>query len=132
MASLSLRFTTNPEDVESPSLSGNLLRAEIFDSEDLPQEVFVFQRNPRAGFADPLIDEFWGIASVAQLETMGTDQETVESGQFYRDSVVDLIFENLEDLGVAKEQLRLEVQRLVIAKNYMDTVPGDIEEEVIS
>lgn len=132
MASIKINFSTVLEDPENPSLSGNKLVAETSEAEGIPNEVFIFQRNPKAGFRDPLIDEFWGVASLAQIESMGDDEESAESGDFYRTDRVELIFETSEQLLYAIEQLKTEVSILINAAKFMENSSPVDEEVVIS
>lgn len=122
--SITIRKQTPRVYVEGRT-QGYLLRLEAIASVNMPTEVFVFQRAPATATVGER-DTFENLASPADLEEYPVGAPA-SGGVFYRSSVVELVFRNIDLLFQTLAEIQRELTSLIESLDQMDEFEeGDV------
>ncbi len=97
------------------------LRIEIGDRENIPAEIFVYQRKPLPPSAGAFTDDFVNIASPADLEEYPVN-EPAGAVPFYRLAYADIIFRSQSLADEAWNAIIADVTELIRTLDLMDNL----------
>jgi hypothetical protein len=108
------------------AFEGFLLKVTVDTVNDITDKIFVMQRDVASNYVDGVLDTFYSIASVAELELLPEDAPEEDGTNFFRTNSIELIFETPEELEEAWKKIRYDVSALSIANDSSLTIDQTI------
>lgn len=118
--------SAGPGQKAAGGYAGYLLKVTVDSAHNIVPEIFVMQRDVYTPYAGEYTDTFYSIASVAELEFLPAGAPTPDSTNFYRTSVIELMFESLNELEGAWSTISGEVLLLAEANDLSINVIPDL------
>lgn len=105
-------------------MSGFKVDLVVTDYIGISPKIFIMQREVlSASNGGTYEDQFYSVASVAQLESV---PEVISDGAFYRVSSISLIFKTLEELRLYTDKILSLIDKLRIANDLATTMTGAV------
>lgn len=128
---------TESDSLERPGngLSGYRVDLEITEVLNITDAIFIMQREvPNPDLPDTYEDTFYSVASVAQLESVGTVPSL--DNPFYRVNAISLVFPNPEELKLYTDRIILLIGKLQKANdaliNMQDPTTGAFPSDTLA
>ena len=99
------------------AFAGFLLKVSVESSENITDKIFVMRRDVASNYVDGVMDNFYSIVSVAEIEDLPEDDPDPDGTNFFRTNVIELMFDHPDVLEEAWEKIRFDVAALVRAKD---------------
>jgi hypothetical protein len=110
------------------AFEGFLLKIEVEKAYKISPKIFVMQRDVNSGYiADGVLDSFFSVASVGELEWIPEDAPVKNGTNFYRTNSIELVFESREDLESGWKKIKADVYALAKAND----VTFEVAEELL-
>ena len=124
---LTVRYSTTIPD-KHPAIYAYSLKVEVTKAVGYPSHLFVFQRSPDNNEGDA-VDTFIQIASPLEVDEVPENAPDLQNNMpYYRSDKVVLWFRNMEDLELAKNKIKDDLQTLVLTYKVLN---GSADKEEI-
>lgn len=124
---LVIKKTESPDVVSAGNqMSGYQVQLEVTDSAGINPKIFIMQREViSAGDGGVYEDQFYSVASVAQLESV--PEAPTSNLPFYRVSSVSLIFGTIEDREKYTSTILAMIEKLRVANDLAINLSAEVE-----
>ena len=104
------------------AFAGFLLKVTVDIYNNISPKIFVMQRDVDSAYVDGVLDTFYSIVSVGELDLIPEDEPEVGGTQFFRTDSIELMFESVEDLEAGWKKIKFDVAALSKANDDSLTV----------
>jgi hypothetical protein len=106
---------------EQPGLptafAGFLLKISVDEVNDITDHIFVMQRDVNSNYVDDVLDSFYSVASVGEIELIPEDNPDENGTNFFRTNSIELMFQSAKELEDAWTKIKSDVSALAIAND---------------
>lgn len=104
------------------AFDGYLLKVTVDIYNDISPKIFVMQRDVASNYVDGVLDTFYSVVSVGELDLIPEDEPAEHGTNFFRTDSIELMFESLEELEEGWEKIKFDVAALSKANDNSLTI----------